>query len=198
MARFPTLDEATEASLLERARGSSRERDEVLAALFRQFREPVLALCVHVIGDIGEAEDVVQQVFLAVHRSLPRFRGEARVSTWIYRIALRAAVTARAQRKVHDSIELHADQAGPSTESELVLRDQARRIASAMDRLPIEHRAVLSLFALEGLSHREIADILGVPEGTIWSRLSSARKKLVAELTVSPNGSPSASRTPTR
>lgn len=85
--------------------------------------------------------------------------------------------------EAHESIELHEQSPGPSMEKEIVLRDEARRVANAMDRLPLEHRAVLSLFAIEGLSHREIADILGVPEGTIWSRLSNARKKLAAALT---------------
>jgi RNA polymerase sigma-70 factor (ECF subfamily) len=51
-----------------------------------------------------------------------------------------------------------------------------------MDRLSVEHRTVLSLFAVEELSHKEIADILGVPEGTVWSRLNSARKRLLEQL----------------
>jgi RNA polymerase sigma-70 factor, ECF subfamily len=61
-------------------------------------------------------------------------------------------------------------------------RLDARRLAAALARLPAEQRAVLSLFALDGLGHREIAEILGVPEGTVWSRLHGARKRLAAEL----------------
>lgn len=182
--RFPPIDPSAELSLVERARGSAQEREEALGELFRRYRDPVLTLCLQLIGDRGEAEDVVQQVFLAIHGALPKFRGESRLSTWIYRIALRAAVAARAKRATFEPLELHDRTEGPSTKKELVLRDEARRIAAAMDRLSVEHRAVLSLFALEGLSHREIADILGVPEGTIWSRLSIARKRLIGELNV--------------
>lgn len=67
------------------------------------------------------------------------------------------------------------------TEAELLARDEARRTLAALQQLTADHRAVLSLFALEGLSHREVAEVLGVPEGTIWSRLHGARKRL-AEL----------------
>jgi RNA polymerase sigma-70 factor (ECF subfamily) len=61
----------------------------------------------------------------------------------------------------------------------MATRDRARKAAAAVARLPAEPRAVLSLFAIEGLSHREIADILGVPEGTVWSRLHAARRALL-------------------
>jgi RNA polymerase sigma-70 factor (ECF subfamily) len=60
----------------------------------------------------------------------------------------------------------------------MAARDEARRVHAAMLRLPAEHRAVLSLLALEGLSHREVAEVLGVPEGTVWSRLHAARRRL--------------------
>ena len=58
----------------------------------------------------------------------------------------------------------------------------AAKVLRAMARLPTEQRAVLSLFALEGLKHKEIAEVLGVPEGTVWSRLHAARKRLQMEL----------------
>jgi RNA polymerase sigma-70 factor (ECF subfamily) len=61
----------------------------------------------------------------------------------------------------------------------MAARDEARRAVAALARLPAGPRAVLSLFAVEGLSHREIADILGIPEGTVWSRLHAARRKLI-------------------
>lgn len=70
----------------------------------------------------------------------------------------------------------------PSGEEDILARDRARRLLVAMGRLSAEHRVVLSLFAVEGLSHREIAAVLGVPEGTVWSRLAGARKRLASEL----------------
>jgi RNA polymerase sigma-70 factor (ECF subfamily) len=177
---FPVLDAAAEARLVETGHGDTARRDEALVEIFRLFRDPALTLCVHVIGDRAEAEDVVQQVFLSVHRALPLFRGESRLSTWIYRIALRAAVAARTRRRQGEPLDESLP--GPSAERELHVRDEARRVAAAMNLLSVQHRAVLSLFAIDGLSHQEIADVLGIPEGTVWSRLSVARKKLHEEL----------------
>lgn len=148
--------------------------------IFRAYRLPVLKLCSNVVGNPSDAEDVVQQVFLSVHRALPEFRGESLLSTWIYRIALRAAIATRAKRRTFEPLEEHLP--APSAEKELMLRDEARRVTVAMDRLSLDHRVVLSLFAIEGLSHGEIAAVLGVPEGTVWSRLSAARRRLNDQL----------------
>lgn len=181
---FRPLAPEVEARILADARGSSAHRSAAGAAIFHAFREPVLALCLHLTGRSADAEDVVQEVFLSVHRALPLFRGESRLSTWIYRIAIRAALEHRAKRRQSEPIEpLANDLAGPSEEDGHVLRDQTRRLLAAMDRLSAEHRTVLSLFAVEGLSHKEIAEILGVVEGTVWSRLNAARKQLRAEMT---------------
>lgn len=186
MARaFPSLDQGAEAALVARGRGSPVEREQALVELSRVFRRPVLALCLHVVGDAGEAEDVVQQVFLSVHRALPSFRAESRLSTWIYRIALRAAIASAASARRRPLVSLEEPPHASSTEQELMLRDEARRVAEAMGRLSMEHRSVLSMFAIEGLSHEEIADVLGVPKGTAWSRLSAARRRLLEELRAS-------------
>jgi RNA polymerase sigma-70 factor (ECF subfamily) len=64
----------------------------------------------------------------------------------------------------------------------LLLEREAPGLAEAMNRLTADHRIVLSLFAVEGLTHTRIAEILGVPEGTVWSRLHTARRRLAAEL----------------
>ena len=175
---FASLAPDVEARLLADVRAGSTRRTDAVAAVFRAFREPVLGLCLHLTGRRADAEDVLQEVFLAVHRALPLFRGESRLSTWIYRIALRASLEHRARRRPTEPLDLELP--GPSEEESLVARDRARRLLIAMDRLSVEHRTVLSLFAVEELSHQEIAEILGVPEGTVWSRLNAARKQLSA------------------
>ena len=177
---FPLLEPAAEARILADVRGDSAHRSAAVAEVFRTFRGPVLGLCLHLTGRLADAEDVVQEVFLSVHRALPLFRGESRLSTWIYRIAIRASLEHRARRRPAEPLD--PELPGPSNEEELVARDRARRLLVAMGRLSAEHRTVLSLFAVDGLSHKEIADILGVPEGTVWSRLNGARKHLVKEL----------------
>lgn len=177
---FPSLAPEREALLLAGVAAGDEARRRAVADVFRTFREPVLSLCLHLTGRRADAEDVLQDVFLAVHRALPHFRGESRLSTWIYRIAIRAALEHRARRRPSEPLD--PELPGPSQEDDLVARDRARRLLQAMAALSAEHRTVLSLFAVEGLSHREIAEILGVPEGTVWSRLNLARKRLAAEM----------------
>jgi len=173
-----------EASLLAAVRAGGARRAAAFDALFRGQRERVLALCLHLTGRRADAEDAAQETFLAVHRTLPDFRGEARLTTWIFRIAVRAALQARARR--HDHAEVDPVTPAPgglqATAAALAARDEARRVQAALGALPAEQRAVLALFALEGLSHREIAEGLGVPEGTVWSRLHGARRRLAERL----------------
>lgn len=140
----------------------------------------MLALCLHVTGRRDDAEDALQEAFLDVHRGLRHFRGEAAASTWVYRIALRAALRVRARRRPEEPVD--PETPGPGGEAALDARAEARRVAAALGALPAEHRAVLALFAVEGLRHAEIAAVLGIPEGTVWSRLHAARRRLAAAL----------------
>jgi RNA polymerase sigma-70 factor (ECF subfamily) len=139
-----------------------------------------------VTGRRADAEDATQEVFLAVHAALPRFRGEPRLSTWVYRIALRAALRVRAGRRDGEPFDAGIPAGGG--EGEVAWRDEARRVAAALGRLPAEHRLVLSLFGVEALTHGEAAEVLGVPEGTAWSRLHAARRALAAALGGGPGG----------
>ena len=156
-------------------------------ALFAELRAPVYKLCFRMLGNRPEAEDATQETFLAVYRALPRFRGEASPRTWVYRIALRCALKLRAQRRGaaalgdDDGAALRSA-AALRPEAALEARDEGRRLQAALASLPAEQRAVLSLSALEGVSHDEIAAILGIPAGTVGSRLHHARKKLMAAL----------------
>jgi RNA polymerase sigma-70 factor (ECF subfamily) len=178
---FTTLDAVAESDLLARVRsGSTSTQRDGFEELFRTFRQPVLSLALHLTGNAGDAEDVVQEVFVSVHKALPSFRGEARLSTWIYRITIRAALAMKARRR--ETTPLDDVRPSANASSDLDARERARRLEQAMQKLSAEKRTVLSLFALEGLLHKEIADILGIPEGTVWSRLSAARKELIAEL----------------
>lgn len=171
-----------DASLLERARSTvPAEREAAFNQLFTAHRLRVLKVCLHITGNRADAEDAVQEVFLAVHRGLGSFRGDAKVSTWVYRIAIRAAVRVRALRpKVPEQLPLPTAPQLPDDAAQERQRDA--RLLRAVEHLSLEHRAVLSLFAAGGLGHRDIADVLGIPEGTVWSRLHLARKALAAAL----------------
>lgn len=174
-----SLEADREAVLLQLSQdASARAREEAFDEIFHEFRERVLSVCLHIVGNRSDAEDALQEVFLIVFRGLRRFRGESRLSTWIYRIAIRTAFRVR-RRPSAQPLEFE-----PATETRdpSLQRERSRQILAALACLSADHQSVIALFALEGLSHREIAETLGIAEGTVWSRLHLARKKLAAEL----------------
>jgi RNA polymerase sigma-70 factor (ECF subfamily) len=128
----------------------------------------------------SEREDACQDVFVAVYRSLARFRGEARLSTWIYRIAARGAGRAVQRRRLQALIStllLREPPPAPTADpSERTARLQL--LDDMIGRLTPKKRLVLVLFEIEELPVDEIAKIAGCPENTVWSRLHHARAEL--------------------
>ena len=173
------LDHVADDALVARFRDASA-RAAAFDDLFAALREQVFAVCLHVTGNAADADDALQETFLAVHAGLSRFRAESRLSTWVHRIAIRSAIRVRARRRPADDV--HAVDPPARGADPVASRELADRLASAMNGLTAEHRVVISLFAVDELSHAQIAEILGVPEGTVWSRLHAARKRLAAEL----------------
>jgi RNA polymerase sigma-70 factor (ECF subfamily) len=169
----------TDAGILGRLRSQS-SREEAFDELVRDLRTQLFAVCLHVTGSASDADDALQETLLAMHTGLPGFRGESSLSTWAHRIAIRCALRLRARRAEPAALDEHFPaQRGPDT---LLAAEFGEQLAAALQRLPAEHRVVLSLFAVDGLSHAQIAEILGLPEGTVWSRLHAARKRLAAQL----------------
>jgi RNA polymerase sigma-70 factor, ECF subfamily len=186
----PSLTAEAELALCERAKSTTAsERTRAFAEIFGALRSQVFALCLHVTGSPSDAEDAVQECFMAVHAGLGGFRGDARLSTWVYRVAVRSALAVKARRRpVHRPLEDAADAPSSETSPEDLAhaRREAARLLAALGRLSEEHRIVLALFAIEGMGHAAIAEILGVPPGTVWSRLHLARKRLGALLASGP------------
>ncbi len=129
---------------------------------------------------VDEREDAAQDIFIAVFRSLRHFRGEAQLSTWIYRIAARHAIRLGRRRRTRETMRLTMLMEKPT-----VLVDPSERSTqiATLDRmlakLPPKKRTVLVLFEIEGLSAKEISDVVGCPENTVWSRLHHARSEMV-------------------
>ncbi len=143
--------------------------------VYGECHRHVHALCVNLLSNSADAQDAFQDTFLAVAQALPSFRGDASVKTWVHRIAIRTALKLRARRRPSDPLDdqwpgVAADPFGDHA--------QVDAMARALGSLSFEHRLVLSLFAIAGLTHTEIAETLGVPEGTVWSRLHHAKRKL--------------------
>lgn len=152
------------------------------AVVFREHYPYVMRLATRVTGDAELAKDVAQDVFIAVFRNLPNFRGESSLRTWIYQITLRTAGrhSVRSKKQPATGLDRHVDQlhGSESADGAAALGE----FAAAFDKLPLEARTILSLVAIEGLSHEEAAEVLGVPVGTVGSRLHNARRKLVAAM----------------
>lgn len=143
--------------------------------VYAECHRHVHALSVNLLGNSADAQDAFQDTFLAVAQALPRFRGDASVKTWVHRIAIRTALRRRARRRPSDEL---SDQLPGGATDPIGDHAAADAMARALSALSFEHRLVLSLFAVAGLTHAEIAETLGVPEGTVWSRLHHAKRKL--------------------
>jgi RNA polymerase sigma-70 factor (ECF subfamily) len=128
----------------------------------------------------SDLDDAVQEVFVVVHKKLGTVRGSARITTWLYGVALRVAYRFRrtARRRREDPGELdqsHVPDSRPGPDSIAFEREAREQLAAVLDGMDPPKRAVLVMFELERLSTAEIAAELGVPVGTVYSRLSAAR-----------------------
>lgn len=163
--------------------------DDAFAALVDRYRTRVFGMILRTTGDRTRAEDLAQDVFLRVYRGLPYFQGKARLSTWIYRIVANACLSER-QRPAR--IEVPAEDAGDEDRAprELASRDGAfaaielrDRLSKALARLPANYRLLVAAHYLEGVQYEELADVFGLPLGTVKTHLHRARKQLRQLLT---------------
>jgi RNA polymerase sigma-70 factor (ECF subfamily) len=169
--------------ILARYRSAAgNERSALFDEIFEAHRGPVLGLCLRLCASSALAEDALQETFLEVYKALPTFRGEALLGTWIYRVAMRTALRLRARNPPPADAPVDLAPAGGDPSAALAARDEMRVIQAALDALPAEQRMVVALFSIDGLTHGEIARILAIPEGTVWSRLHKGRKALAAAL----------------
>jgi RNA polymerase sigma-70 factor (ECF subfamily) len=151
-----------------------------IEALYRTYAPRVYSVARRLTGDEAQAEDAAQEAWLRAIRALPGFRGQALFSTWIHRIAVNCALYGRRKRERTVGREsglpeaLAADGGG-----EPLLR---LRLERAMERLPDGMRRVLVLHDVEGYTHEEIGELLGVAAGTCKSQLFKARAKMRAML----------------
>jgi RNA polymerase sigma-70 factor (ECF subfamily) len=151
--------------------------------LVRRHDRGLRALAWRLLGDRDRMDDVLQEAYVKAYRALPRFRDDASVGTWLYRITYNACLDElrRRGRAVVVPLDDAVGRADPVGDvGERVV--DARRVADALEALPPAHRAVVLLVDGEGFDYGAAAEVLGVPEGTVRSRLSRARARLRAEL----------------
>jgi RNA polymerase sigma-70 factor (ECF subfamily) len=170
-ARPALLDEA---ALIEACRRGDRA---AMRALYERYHRRVFALTMRIAG-AQEAEELTQEVFLKAFRALDKFRGEAQLGTWLYRLAVNAALShvGRSKEKRRAPEEALDGVAAPAVvDGDPSLR---ARLQTALEQLPAGYRAVIVLHDVEGLQHEEIAEILGCRVGTSKSQLHKARAKM--------------------
>jgi RNA polymerase sigma-70 factor (ECF subfamily) len=149
--------------------------------LVLRWERPIYALAYRVIGREEEARDVVQETFLRAFRGIGNFRGQAKFSSWVYRIALNLCRDwIRRERRAPilptpegvDVVELAAEQGPAESIEDLVARkDMSKAVAELMTRLPEEQRTAIILKEYHGMTFQEIADLQGVPLSTVKTRL---------------------------
>lgn len=172
-------------SLVQQCAGGD---EAACARLVTDHQRMVYQLALHLLGDTQEAMDLSQEVFLRVFRTLPQFRGQSSLKTWIYRIVVtQASNRMRWWRRRKQSAQVawdeHTAAHGEVAESRnfampdrvLQQRETATRVMAALDSLPFDQRVAIVLREIDGLSYEEIATSLNVAVGTVKSRLARAR-----------------------
>jgi RNA polymerase sigma-70 factor, ECF subfamily len=174
------MTRADELQLIDRCRQGD---DEAFRALVDQYKRLVFGVIARSTADHARAEELAQDVFLRVYRGLPYFRGEARLSTWIFRIVANLLAKERQPRGVATmSLDERREDRAPldpgsldTAFSSLELRD---RLAKAMLRLPPTYQLLVNGHYFEGLSYDELSEIFGMPMGTVKTYLHRAKRLL--------------------
>lgn len=190
------MDLRDEADLIRRL----QQRDEKAFVLcVRTYQDKVYGLIYRMLGNHAEAQDVAQEVFVTVFKSIDSFRGESKLSTWLYRIAAnhcknRIKYLRRRAHKATTELDSHAERAlqnspgstlgeGQAGPAEVLEGAQLEQIVQrAIDKLDEEPRLLLVLRDVEEMSYEEIMQVTGLPEGTVKSRLHRARQALKEEI----------------
>ena len=155
--------------------------------LVMTYQHRVFGVALRMLGNAAEAEEVAQEAFVRAHRALGDFRGDAKLSTWLYAITSRLCLNrlATGERRLTRQGEealLRLSDAGPRPDAALERRELESALGRAIAELPEDRRIVVVLRDIEGLSYEEIAQVLELELGTVRSRLHRARADLKEKL----------------
>jgi RNA polymerase sigma-70 factor, ECF subfamily len=170
---------STEHELIERC----RQGDETaFRELVDQYKGLVVGLIARSIPNRARAEELAQDVFLKVHKGLPYFRGEAKLSTWMYRIVINVLSQERpelATASLDDRDHEHRPRLQPAADDrafgDLVVKD---RLQKAIEQLPIRYQVLINGHYLKGLRYEDLAEALDLPMGTVKTHLHRAKQRL--------------------
>jgi RNA polymerase sigma-70 factor (ECF subfamily) len=164
---------------------------DAFAELVEAHQQRLLRLCERMLGDVEEARDAAQEVFLKAYRKAADFRPQGQVYTWLYRIATNHCLNQLRRRRLvrfiqleepeeHQAPSLDPPDGAPDPAAALESRRRWHATRKAIAQLPAGQRAVLILARFEGLPYRQIAEVLGITEGAVESRLFRAMRRLEA------------------
>ena len=183
------LADLTDEQLVELA--VSRDR-EAFSEIVRRWERKIFALCFGMLGREDDARDAAQETFIAAYRNLANFRGEAKVSSWLHRIAVNQCLTTKRRAKTRSEEFLDDDDGSeervfiaPMHNSPSRKAEQGERlklVRTAVSSLPIELRQVVVMKEFEDMTFQEISETLEVPLSTVKSRLYTALKQLKMKL----------------
>ncbi len=151
--------------------------ERAMEALYNAYKRRVFGVITRIVG-VSDAPEVAQEAFLRIYRGLHKFRGDAALGTWIYRLAVNAALSHRSKRARRRETSDEGLDRVPAPDIEFRDPRLAARLQRAMEQLPAGYRAVLVLHDIDGLSHEECAAILGCRVGTSKSQLHKARARM--------------------
>lgn len=187
----PGMERAQEQKLLDQARAGCQSS---FRTLVEAHSPKLLRLAWRLTGNRDDAEDLVQEAFLRLHRHLDDFRGDSALATWLYRTVTRLAIDALRREKLRrrlfffrssdtslDPLDLYADPA-PGQERTLIARQQLQAMQRRLQKLSPQQRTVLTLRHQEQLPLQQIAELLGISEGAVKTHLHRAVRTLRADL----------------
>lgn len=165
---------------------ASRGDRRAFGVLLERYQRRVVSVAMALLHNQDDAVELAQETFIRAFENLPTFEGRSSFATWLYRIASNLAIDWRRREARHPVMygeEAEAELSRiPSTQGDsfghAARNELNRKIRAALDELTPDHRAVILLREVEGLSYEEISDILGCPKGTVMSRLHYARDHL--------------------
>lgn len=175
-----------DADLIEAFLTQHHEAEAAFATLVQRHGRMVLGVCLRLLGERADAEDAFQATFLVLARKADSVRPRQLVGNWLYGVAYRTALQARANRTRRRSREMQLENTPepimPEHAPEQAWRELQPVLDEELNRLPDKYRTAIVLCELEGQSRKDVAVQLGIPEGTLSSRLATARKMLAARL----------------
>ena len=171
-------DNQTQAALLARVAEGDKQ---ALAALYKALEKPVFRFIRSRLNDSFEASDILHDVFMEVWRSAGRFEGRSKVQTWIFGIAYRKVIDAHRKRGRTDLMGETPDSVDDSPDAETCLASsqEAEHVRHCLGTLKDDHRAAIAMAFYDDMTYGEIAEVAGVPEGTIKTRVFHAKKLLM-------------------